>query len=406
MTVLRLFAPPLDSPQRWQWALVGGGARPVGDGGSLSGLPPELLRLAERIQLVLPAPLALITRAKLPSSASRHSGSLLAYAIEETTASDPEANQVSWLGPAGGEDVLAVVDRTHLGALQDALGAAGFRDYAVTCESLLLPWQAGRWSCAWDGTEGFVRTGELEGAAADCGDRHSPPLSLCLMIEAAKARNEAPAGIDLYPSAPDKAPDVAAWQRVLGVAINPAPSWNWRLAPPDAGIDLALQPRRWRLDPRIFARLRPAAWIAVAALGIHAAALAVDWSRLAAEQRSLRSQMETRFRSLFPDALAVADPGLQMRRKLAEVRRAANKPDDGDFAVMIAKATLALKALPAGALQAISYESGRMTLEFAADDPALAGRVSAQLAQAGLLVATAMPSGSGRRTVTLTLRAP
>jgi general secretion pathway protein L len=98
------------------------------------------------------------------------------------------------------------------------------------------------------------------------------------------------------------------------------------------------------------------AWIVVGALALHGLALIGDWVRLASEQRSLRQQMESRFRAAFPEALAVADPALQMRRKLTEARHAVGQPDDGDFLPMVVKATGALKGIPSGGLRILSYE--------------------------------------------------
>jgi len=214
-----------------------------------------------------------------------------------------------------------------------------------------------------------------------------------------------PEGIDLHATGPEALPDIEAWQRFLGVKIIPAERWDWRTAAPDAGISFAREQRRWHAFAGALPRLRPAAWVAGIALALHGTALAVDWARLAGEQQSLRAQMESRFRSVFPDTVAVADPALQMRRKLAEARRSANKPDDGDFAVMTARVAPALKPLPSGALRVVSYESGRMTLEFFADDQSLSARIAAQLAQAGLAVSATPGTGGGRRTVTMTIRA-
>jgi general secretion pathway protein L len=134
-------------------------------------------------------------------------------------------------------------------------------------------------------------------------------------------------------------------------------------------------------------------------------ALIVDWTRLASEQRSLRAQMEARFRSAFPDAVAVADPALQMRRKLADARHAAGQPDGGDFLPMMEKVATALKEAPAGALRIASYESGRMTLELAAVEEGSVRRIVARLLQTGLRVDTA-PAGTrgGSSTVVLTVR--
>lgn len=407
MSLLRIYGSLRDAPQHCQWALVSEGREPVVG----QGPPAQLPQRAERVQLVLPATDVLITRAKLPQSAKRHTGSVLAFAVEEETLGDPEANQVSWLGYAADADVLAVADRQGLKAWHDALEAAGIGEYEVHCETLMLPLSPGEWSLAWDGREGFVRTGEIEGAATDSGDRETPPLSLRLMLDEAKARIEAPKAIVLYPcmSAPDAepnaAPDPDAWQRKLGVALRLAGPWDWRRAPPEAGVSLAQERQRWRLLPATLQRLRPAAWLVAIAFAVHALALVADWTRLATQQRSLRAQMESRFRTAFPDATAVVDPALQMRRKLSDARHAAGQPDSGDFLPMIEKVATALKEVPAGALRIASYESGRMTLELAAVEEASVRRIVARLLQSGMRVDTSTPATrAGSATVVLTVR--
>lgn len=406
MRLLRLFAPRPAMPDRWQWAFFDHPQGYSSGAGPLAELPQALPKRAERVQVVLPAAFVLIARAKLPPAASRRAGSLLAYAVEEATASEPDSNEVSWLGSADGREILAVMDRRQLSFWRDALAGTGISAYSITCESLLLPWQADKWSCVWDGQALFLRTGELEGAASDNGGPSVPPLALRLWLEAAKARNAAPSEIALYTVPQAKPPDLDAWRKEIGVNLKHAGVWEGLRAPANAGVEVAVQHRSWRIDSGTVARLRPAAWIAGAALLIHAGALTIDWVRLSAERNALRTHMESRFRSLFPDAVAVADPALQMRRKLAETRRSANKPDESDFAVMLSKATTALKALPPGALRAISYESGRLSLEFSSDDPALAVRLSSQLGQSGFMVASSVSQSQGRRLATLTLRVP
>lgn len=382
MSLLRIHGSLRDAPQRCQWALVSDGREPVTGEGPLGQLP----RRAERVQLVLPAADVLITRARLPQSARRHAGSVLAYAVEDETAGDPDANQVSWLGAVADSDVLAVADRQGLKAWQDALAAVGMRDYEVHCETLMLPWMEGEWSLAWNGSEGYVRISEFEGGATDCGDPASPPLSLRLMLDEAKSRGVAPASIAVYASAPDAAPGLDAWQRALGVALRIAEPWDWRTASAEAGISLAQQRAGWRLPPGTLARLRPAVWIVGVALAVHALALVADWTRLAGEQRGLRARMEARFRAAFPEAVAVADPALQMRRKLAEARHAAGQPDSGDFLPMIVNVAAALKQVPSGRLRVASYESGRMTLELSGVEDAGVRRIVARLRQSGLQV--------------------
>ena len=381
MSLLRIYGSLLDPSQRCQWALVSDGREPVVGQGQLADLP----RRADRTQLVLPAAQVLITRSRVPHAARRSAGSVLAFAVEEQTAGEPDANQVSWLGAEGESDVLAVVDKPALARWRDALDAAGIRRYEVHCEALLLPWAAGEWSLAWNGSEGFVRSGKFEGAATDCGDREVPPMSLRLMLEEAQARGTRPESIALYTSIPGAAPDIDAWTRELGIALRPAGAWDWRTAPPEAGIGLVQARRRWRGFTGAAARLRPAAWVLGAALAIHAVALAVDWTSLANEQRGLRQRMESRFRTTFPDTVAVADPALQMRRKLAEARHAAGQSDGGDFLPMLEQVAAAVKELPSGALRIVSYEGGRMTLELAAIEESALRLTVARLVRAGLV---------------------
>lgn len=406
MSLLRIRPPVATSPERWEWALVEHGRDPVTGEGGLSQLQPHLVKSAERIELVLAASQALFTRANLPPSSARRSASMLAYAIEESIATEPDSNEVSWLGTVEDDaDVVSVLDRAESAAWHKALVQVGVEDYAVCCETLMVPLPSSGWSCAWNGVEGFVRSGKFEGAATDCGDRQTPPLSLALMIEEAKSRDRAPASIVIHPTTPEAIPDVEAWQRTLGVKILAGRRWDWKYAPADSAVQLAQTSRQWRIAPETLARLRPVAWVAGVALAIHAVALIVDWTRLANEQQNLRARMETRFRGIFPEALAVADPALQMRRKLAEARRAANKPDDGDFTVMIGKVAGAFRDLPAGALQSVSYESGRMTLELATGEEALIRRLVANLTHVGFVVESTPLRRAARDKATLTLRA-
>jgi general secretion pathway protein L len=373
MSLLRILAPLGAAPLRCQWALIDGGTARDGEG-SLADLP----RGADRVQLVIPAAQVLITHAKLPQGARSRPASVLSFAVEEATAAEPEANQVSWLGLDRGIDRLAVVDRQALQRWREALEAAGLRVREVQSELLLLPRASGEWSLAWDGAEGFVRAGEFEGGATDRGNSAMPPLALRMLLD----EGERPSAIAIY----GVAPDLVAWQRELAIPLRAAGAWDWRSAAQDAGVSLAQERRAWRMPPAVLASLRPAAWIAAAALAIHGVALVADWMQLGAEQRAVRAQMEARFRRAFPDAVAVADPALQMRRQLAAQRHRAGLADAGDFAPMIEKVAGALKDLPAGALRTVSYESGRLSLELAPTDAAALERLAARLVRSGLSV--------------------
>lgn len=98
MSLLRIRAPLGAAPARCEWALLEGRQSTAGEG-TLAQLP----RGTQRVQLLVPAAQALITRAILPKGAQRRAGPVLAFAVEEASAAEPEANQVSWLGALEGE---------------------------------------------------------------------------------------------------------------------------------------------------------------------------------------------------------------------------------------------------------------------------------------------------------------
>lgn len=400
MSLLRIYASLSGQVQHCQSALLSDGREPVRAEGNLADLPKRSRRVA-RVQLVIPAAQVLLTRARIPRGARRGSSSVLAFAVEDRTAGDPDASQVSWLGSVCDVDALAVADKQGLSRWHEALAAVGIRVDEVHCETLMLPIQAGEWSMAWNGSEGFVRCGSFEGAATDCGERDTPPLSLRLMLEEARAGGTEPTAIALYTTAPDAAPDIGAWQRELGTALRDAGTWDWRTAPADAGVGLVQQVRRWHMLSGVAARLRPAAWMLGAALSLHAVALATAWTLLASEQSALRQQMEAQFRAAFPEAIAVADPALQMRRKLAEARHGAGQTDGGDFLPLVVQVAAAAKELPSAALRVVSYESAQMTVEIAGNDAAAVQRIESRLSQAGLAVeaSTATTRGAGRLVV-------
>ncbi|MDE2366545.1 MAG: general secretion pathway protein GspL, partial [Betaproteobacteria bacterium] len=295
---------------RCRWVLDREGGEPVTGEGAVTDLPQH----ANHAHLILPAAQVLFTRLRLPGgSGLRRNGPMLAFAVEEETLGEPDANQVTWIGSHGEEDAVAVVDKNTLQRWLDALATAGIRVDGVYCETLLLPWTAGEWSLAWDGREGFVRTGEFQGMATDCGGKDSPPLSLRLLVEEAEAREARPAAISLYTMMPMNPPaeeilpmpDIEVWQRELGVPIHSRGAWDWHTTAPGSSVDLLRGHKRRQNFSGLLMRLRPAALITAAVLAVHAMALTVDWALLAGEQRALRQQMESRFRTIFPAAVAV-----------------------------------------------------------------------------------------------------
>ena len=405
MSTLRIYAPLQESPAHCRWALVD--AQYVVDSGqgALSGLSPLSSR-SSRIELILPAADVLIVRARIPDSARHRSDAVLAFAVEDMTLTDAESNYVRLIGADGGDKVLAVIDKHGVDRWLQALESARLGPCIVLCETLMLPLIDGSWTLVWNGREGFVRSGLMEGAATDCGSAEIPPLILGSMLEAAKARNALPASILMYTTAADAAPDVARWQFQLGIPIQNKGAWDWRRADPGAEIKVARQGRTKQRLQETLRRLKPALWVAGAALAIHCAGLVSDWTLLSSQQRGLRQHMDGQFRAIFPDAVAIADPALQLHRKLMEARHAAGEADYSDFLPMLTPVAEALTVLPTGALRVITYENGSIVIEIGNGEAATLNQLVARLQRSGLSVERgAQHSAAGATQVTtLTVR--
>lgn len=412
MSLLRIRCSLADTTKRCDWALLEVGREAQSGIDHLADLG-QLARSAEMLQWVIPATEVLLVRSKLPPGSPQRGGTVLAYAVEELIIGDPEQQHVTALGADDGDwSVLAIMDKQGYQARMREIEALGVNNVELHHEALLLPWQADQWSMAWDGHEGFLRHGEHLASAIDSGDPASPPLALRLLLAEAGSGGGAPAALAVYALAdrPAAMPDAEAWSVALGIRVRLAGSWDWRSAQSGQGVPLETRRRRWRPPTLDWRRLRPALWMLLAALSVHALALVIDWSVLAGEKRQLRQQMEARFRAVFPDAVAVVDPALQMRRKLAEARHAAGAVDDGDFLPMVGKVAEAMQEIPPGSLRSLSYETGRLTIDLPGLDAIALQRLRARLSQTGLslepgdTLAPATPQGGGM--TRLTVRAP
>ncbi len=393
--LMRVRASLGDPSLRCQWSLLIPGHQPEFGEAQLANLP----KISGTVQLMLPAADVLILRAQLPPAARRRAGSLLAYAVEDDTASEPDTNEVSWLGAVDAEagkeqssaDVLAVMDKSGLTAWRSALLDAGIRDYQIHCETLLLPWQRGQWSMVWNGSEGIIRTAQFEGAVTDRGSASAPPVSLRMLLQEAESLGQRPDVLALYSSAgeglePARMPvDLAAWSRELGVTVQFEGIWDWRTAPSNADSCLVRTGRRW-IDLRGMAgRLKVAACLLVATVLFHGVALVSDWALLAREQQALRNQMEADFREAFPEAVAIIDPALQMRRNLVTERQASGLSDSSDFLPMLEQLAVAIRGLPAPAIKTVTYAGGRLIVEFTNVNEAGIAEVRDNLLKAGVL---------------------
>jgi general secretion pathway protein L len=389
MSLLRIHLPSAwpdaDPATPLPWCRLGGARGELTDAGNaaLAELPP-----ADTCELVIPAELVLLTRARLPRGSKQKMRQLLPFAIEDRLVAEPDTVHVAAGSHlADGQTALAVIDKAWLAQSLARLDAAGLRPRSAWPETLLAALPADGWTMVWDGRSGFLRSGTQTGMSLDGGSSAQPPAALLLSVAEARAAAALPQRLllRLRESAPP--PDVEAWSQALGVAVEVGEAWSPLQHPdaPSGGIDLlqgAFAPstpaRQWW--PSLRLPLLLAGLIVLLQLG----ATTVEWLQLTREKQRLQASMETSFRAAFPDARVVIDAPLQMQRNLAELRGTAGQPSPLDFLPLLARAATALDADSRSGLRAIQYEGSQIKLEVALRDRAAAEALIGRLVGAGL----------------------
>lgn len=303
----------------------------------------------------------LLLDAALPAGPRRRWQGALPFVVEERTVSDPEDNHVV-PGPllSNGRIAIAVMDKAWLRRITEACHAAGLSLRRMVAETLLPECSADKWTMVWNGANGFVRSGTATGMALDNGNQQRTPIALRL--------TSVPTHIEVRLSpTTDVAPALPQWTD-LPTALIPGPAWDWRLAPIPADA--------WNLlwgefAPRArirewWPKLRPAAWIVLAVLGIEILGTHVQWALLANEKSRLEHNMTQSFRAAFGQEAVLVNAPVQMQRNLAELRHATGRVDDGDLLPLLDTAAPVLTAMPGLNLQALHYESGRLDLDIKA----------------------------------------
>jgi general secretion pathway protein L len=186
-----------------------------------------------------------------------------------------------------------------------------------------------------------------------------------------------------------------------GIDFVAGAPWRWFSANADAfasAIDLQsgtydTAPVARKIDP--LRLLRPAAWIAAAALGIYALATVGDWLWLRAQSSRIEAQISALAQSAAPD-LGSAAPALAISRRLADLRHRAGLTADDDFLPLLARAAPALAGLPPGVLRSLRYADGHVVIDLQKVDVNQPGRIQEALARQGL-IAIAAPTAMGAR---------
>jgi general secretion pathway protein L len=351
----------------FRYALRRGGERDMGTA-TLADLPP-----AGEVVAVAPASAVTYVRVVLPDVRGARLAQLLPMAVEDAVASSPEAIHAVLVEHAPGEESLvAVVERTWLREVLDALRSGGVHPSRLVVESELAVQRAaaGRidaWFVVLKPSGGFVASSHGALAALDVPDEPGRvPVALRRLCEEHAAMGRAPDELVVFGAEGTDIPDVRVWGRVIQLPVRAGGRWR-----PEK-----LDVRRGRATDLLqgeFAGARTAGGVplavkaaAVAAgvlLAVHAALTVADWVWVWSETRTLNARMEGEFRRLFPETSAVVDAPLQLERRLAALRRESGAGDRSDVLPLLAAASGPIAGLVESRVERVRYERGELEVE-------------------------------------------
>jgi len=356
---LRLFLPALERLEAstpFAWMLFDARGHVLREGTA----PLAEIPRADEVEAVLPASRVLFARLKLPKVNAATIRELLPYAVEDRLLADPShIHAVAGTTRPPGETIVAVIDRDWLQAMLDALARAGIRPARAWSESALLAGGRGDWHVVWRPARGMLVDDDGVSATFDHDGSQGLPLALRLALDEAASRGERPSSIRVHREGAVALPDLARWSADAGVAFTPGTQWEVlaRGGPSAHAINLLqgeFAPRS-RRDLRL---PRAALALATAIATLQLAFVALDAGRLQHERSTLEAKREAIFRAAFPEAKVVVDPGLQMERNLAELRRTRGMAAEDDFLALLSRAAQE----PGGPAKSIEYANGKLVI--------------------------------------------
>jgi general secretion pathway protein L len=337
----------------------------LGASTSIGDAPISLLPEAAQVDLVFDSADVFVAVAEPPRLSDARLRQALPNLLEDRLLADAADCHYAFerLEPEGGKPQVAVaaIDRALLTRTLDALAAAGLRIRAAYSELYTVPAPArGVLSVRIDRDHGVARSGPHAGFAFDL-DGDAPPPALTLAIRQMNIQR-----LDVYGR---DAPRLAAMAEALGTPVEVV-----RRAVDAQAIESAVNLLQGPfVQARGFAGLRlprltaadlraPLIWLAVAAVTF-VGGMNLYWWKLQSESGALRSQMETAFRSAFPEAVSVPDPVRQTRQALGGLRARAGIASPEDFSVLNTRATQLLAMAPIGVVAGVDYRDAALRVK-------------------------------------------
>ena len=330
----------------------------------------------------------------MPPVSAQKRDALLRYAIEDKLTIDPATVHAVVLGKSASTTanthVVAAIDRAWFSGVLQVLRGAGIEPAQAVSSAALIAVSVGEWAVVIEGEHGLARRADgfaysFDVAAPNANVPVDPPFALALALKEARDGQGAPTQLTVFvdqrTNQASNAAWVDTWQRVLDCRVRVAARPPPRMVTVDAGNLLAgdFAPRQsgngW------IALLKPAMTITVLIAVLHLAFTVVDAWRLDQRRRALEGDMVQVFKESFPNAQAIVDPPLQMKRNLIAMKRERGLGADDDARLLLAQLTAIIKSVPNVTPQRITIAEGTASIEATVPAPAAQALLKAGAAE-------------------------
>ncbi len=355
MSILQIYVPESGIAENCAWVLRDAGT--VKTGSSACSAVPQ----ADQILLIVAASRVLLTQIHLPAVRQGKLRELLAFAVEDKLLTEPDKiHVVASSRIQSGETPVAIIDRAWFRQQLTYLQQQGIHPTQALPETLLPRLASTAWSLVWNGQGGFVRIGPSAGIVVDGGDLHTPPIALTLALEEARLLKTAPSRLLVYPINGASTPE---WSNSLNLDIEQCGTWAWQNAETHDASTLNLLQGEFappKKNKTWLPQLRPVFVLIGLIVTVQLVALFADWLLLRQEHQRLQNEMVATFKQAFPEATAIVDPALQMRRNLSDIQRAHGTLASTDFLPLLAAAA---PVIHQAKLLGMHYEQDQLQIE-------------------------------------------
>ena len=409
-----------DSVGGWQWS-DGSGAPAI----ALAQLPTDDPSLRSRVSVaaIVPAARMRTLAVAIPPAAGDKLDAVVRFALEDQLAGDVELQHVVIAARRATDALVHVIDRRWLVDAIDRLGARGVVVGRIAAESDLAPRDDDAlttWIYRDDGGFMIERSGKVT-TLDRAGD--ALPSGLLLAVDRASSRTQAP-GATRGASAPGAMsaatattapavvrensiavhgpatlrPRIDGWTRATGMPFDLHPDWSWLDASKTAVDESSnlLTPALRRTSAARIERPRSpwraaVGWL-IAAFVVQAGATAIAWGGLQWRVTSLERETAAAIRAAAPDL--EGDTRSAWRTYYTDYRHRAGKPAPDDALPMLADAADGLREIGIGAVRAVTFDGGQLTIDFERSATAAIASALPRWSEAGLAVLQAeTPAG-------------